>query len=346
MGAKRMTPLYQKKRFEEIFPGIWRATLPIPGRRPGPVNVYLFTGAKNVLVDTGARNTATLARELFRNSGFDLKNLHQIIATHGHLDHYGAARRLIEWSHGNAHLAAHQEDVSSIRYGREAPLSTYVFYFKAMGVPVFLRLLMLPLMFMGKVMAEPCPVEHLLKDGDIIRIGNYDALVVSVPGHTRGSICLYIPSRRILVAGDHILSHITPNAFVMLERKGLLPIRLSQEEYYRSLEKVLSLSPKIVLPAHGEMVTHIGEVVSGYKRSFEQRKAKLFDIVRSGEKTVYLIARRLFPELGGKRFSLDLFLAISETYSHLQILEKEGKIIMEMGDGQTRVERGSGESSF
>ncbi len=49
------------------------------------------------------------------------------------------------------------------------------------------------------------------------------------------------------------------------------------------------------------------------------------DILYSGDKTVYQIARTLFPELGGKRFSLELFLAISEVYTHLQVLEQEGK---------------------
>ena len=330
MGAETMTLVNHQKRFEEISPGIWVATLPIPGRRPGPVNVYLFTGEKNVLVDTGARNTATLAKQIFRNSGFELKDLYQIVATHGHLDHYGAARRLIKWSEGRAHLAAHPEDAPSILNGREAPLSAYAAYFRAMGVPVLLRLLMLPLMFMGKFMAEPCPVDRLLKDGETIRMGNYDALVVSTPGHTRGSICLYIPSRKILIAGDHILEHITPNAFAMIETNGALPLRLSQEEYYRSLEKVLALSPEIVLTAHGKVVTDIGKMVAGYKTSFEKRKEKLFALIGGSETSVYRIARRLFPELGGKRFSLDLFLAISETYTHLQILEKEGKIAMEM----------------
>ncbi|RJR50429.1 MAG: MBL fold metallo-hydrolase [Desulfobacteraceae bacterium] len=316
--------------FEEIRPGIRVATLPLPGKRPGPVNVYLFEGERNVLVDTGARQTAHLLKSIFRNSGFDLNNLDQIIATHGHLDHFGAAAQLIRCSNKRARLAAHPEDVPSILHRREATFAAYVRYFGATGVPILLRILMLPLMFLGKYMAEPCPVDHLLNDGDKVRLGDYEAVVISTPGHTCGSICLYIQSEKILVAGDHILEHITPNALVMLENNGSLPQRSSQMEYYRSLEKVLRLSPELVLTAHGKPVRDIGRVVDRYRESFGKRKERVLDIIGHEKKTVYRIARELFPELGGMSFPLDLFLALSEAYTHLQVLEKEGKIAMAM----------------
>ena len=326
-----------KHRFEEICPGIFTATLPIPGKRPGPVNVYLFTGEKNVLVDTGARYTAPLLKSLLKDMGFDLRSLDMIVATHGHLDHYGAARELIRSSGGRARLAAHAEDIRAIRTGREVPLGTYRRYFNAMGVPISLRLLMMPLMFMGKFMADPCGVDRVIGEGDRLRLGNYDAVVLSTPGHTRGSVCLYITSRGILLSGDHILEHITPNAFVMLDRDRLLPQRMSQAEYYASLARVEALSPRLILTAHGVPVTDGKTLIHGYRESFERRKEKLLHITQNGQKSVYEIARELFPELGGKRFSLDLFLAISETYTHLQILEHEGKIRMEMTGQKLRV---------
>ncbi|MBU0994470.1 MAG: MBL fold metallo-hydrolase [Proteobacteria bacterium] len=333
-----MTFPHRKEAFTEIYPGIFRTTLPIPGRRPGPVNVYLFQGEINVLVDTGAKHTVHLLKKAFRDLGFDIKTLNQIIATHGHLDHYGAARHLIRCTGGHATLAAHPEDVHAIRTGREVPLGTYKDYFSAMGVPVVLRFLMMPLMFLGKFLADPCRVDLLLNDGDKIRLGNYDATVLSTPGHTRGSVCIYLETEKILLAGDHIIEHITPNAFVMLEKNRFLPQRLSQSEYYASLEKIEALSPELVLTAHGQPVTDIKKIISGYRESFEKRKEKLLGIINGDKKTVYRIARELFPELGGKRFSLDLFLAISETYTHLQVLEREGKIAMEMKQQKLRVE--------
>jgi len=46
----------------EILPGVFRIVLPIPGSRPGPLNVYLFTGNPVTLVDTGfVKTTGVLA---------------------------------------------------------------------------------------------------------------------------------------------------------------------------------------------------------------------------------------------------------------------------------------------
>ena len=37
-------------------------------------------------------------------------------------------------------------------------------------------------------------VGELLREGDAIRWGRYEAQVLHTPGHTQGSVCLYMPS--------------------------------------------------------------------------------------------------------------------------------------------------------
>ena len=39
------------KRFEKLHPGIYRIILPLAGKKPGPVNAYLFTGTAVTLIN-------------------------------------------------------------------------------------------------------------------------------------------------------------------------------------------------------------------------------------------------------------------------------------------------------
>jgi hydroxyacylglutathione hydrolase len=49
-------------------------------------------------------------------------------------------------------------------------------------------------------------LDHLLKEGDRIEIGNVKAHVIETPGHTLGHICFYVEELRALFAGDTLFS--------------------------------------------------------------------------------------------------------------------------------------------
>ena len=53
----------QYKCSVEVLPDVFCIRLPLPGRKPGPVNVYLFKGRKNTLIDTGMAQTAGILKK-------------------------------------------------------------------------------------------------------------------------------------------------------------------------------------------------------------------------------------------------------------------------------------------
>jgi len=316
-----------KIRCEEIYPHIHRIILPLPGRQPGPVNAYLFTGAQTTLLDTGTSRTARHLEESLRQIGVGFPDIDRIILTHGHIDHYGAARRVVGRSSGRAVVSAHWEDRPVIESGTEISNRQFSKFYRLMGVPLVFELLFYGVGLVFSSLAENCRVDLRLSDGEKIQVGNYEATIISTPGHTRGSICLYLEKEGILFSGDHILGHITPNAFVMLESDFDIPRRMSQVEFYDSLRKIESLAPRIVYPAHGNPITDLSETAAMYREQFSLRRGKILAILKKGESTVYRIARRLFPEIGGKRLPLEIFLAVSEVFTHLQALEKDGMVV-------------------
>jgi glyoxylase-like metal-dependent hydrolase (beta-lactamase superfamily II) len=99
-----------------------------------------------------------------------------------------------------------------------------------------------------EVKASP-PADRLLRDGDVIEMGNIEFEVLHTPGHSRGGISLYSRGEGVVFTGDTLL-------------KGLigrtdLPFA-SNEEIMGSLERLLSLpNDTLVYPGHME-TTDIG----------------------------------------------------------------------------------------
>ena len=95
-GRKRHSSLNDWKNRKvpaavEIHPGIYRITLPLPGKKPGPINTYLFTGDPVTIMDTGTVMTVSLLRSEINRLGLDFSDIRNIVLTHGHIDHFGAA---------------------------------------------------------------------------------------------------------------------------------------------------------------------------------------------------------------------------------------------------------------
>jgi len=99
-----------------------------------------------------------------------------IVITHAHIDHIGGAQKL--------------------------KLAT--------GAPVYMNLADRELQEMMDVQAgwlgvrtpDAVDIDVPAKDGDKLLIGATEVHVLHTPGHTQGSICLWMPSESKLVAGD------------------------------------------------------------------------------------------------------------------------------------------------
>ena len=313
-----------KSRVEKIYNNIYRIILPLPGNKPGPVNVYLITGKVITLIDTGTMKTADILEKTLSEIGVSFSDIRQIILTHGHVDHFGAAKKIQTGSGPHIDIAAGSEDLDLIKYGLEVPARQLLKYYRIMGIPLIFKLSLLLVNSVIKSLAERCNVDRFLSDGESITIGDYEATVVSTPGHTRGSICLFLEKERILFAGDHVLPHITPNAFVMLEPGKVLPDRLSQIEYYNSITKIEKLFPLVTYPAHGKLINDLRATTDMFREQYNMRLQNIINILKDGENTAYRIGRVLFPNVDKKRLPLEVYLLVSEVYSHIQVLERDG----------------------
>jgi glyoxylase-like metal-dependent hydrolase (beta-lactamase superfamily II) len=156
-----------------------------------------------------------------------------IVSTHAHIDHVGGLSKLHQYT--GAPVLMHRDDL---------PL------YQAMDMQAE---------FLGVVTPEITDVDQLLKEGDTLSWGSFQAQVIHTPGHTPGSVCLYLPKD----GGKIVLP--TPQLFAgdtlfagSIGRTDLWGG--STEQMMDSLRmKVMALPDETaVYPGHGPM-TLIGE---------------------------------------------------------------------------------------
>ncbi|MCX8123271.1 MAG: MBL fold metallo-hydrolase [Spirochaetes bacterium] len=306
---------------------IYRISLPLPGYPPY-INVYLFKGEVNTLFDTGIYWTWRLLRNALKELGLQFSDIHQIIPSHGHVDHYGAAYAIVN-KNKYAAVIAHNADSKRIEEGIYAKPLDMLRFITAMGVPTPL---IVPLAFLDvifKSMGHTVTVtKKIVGDEFSILVGNYNAKLLLTPGHSKGAMCLYIEKEGFLFSGDHIVPGVKPIILAGFEPNTSFPVWQSHTIFHNSLKKIEKLNPKYIFPAHGEPFQEkLSRLISKYLKVYQFRRKRMFNLLLNNDYTVYSLARNVFKNLKGVNLVLDLYLSLSETYTHLEAMCNEGEVI-------------------
>ena len=93
----------------------------------------------------------------------------------------------------------------------------------------------------------PVIADILIKDGDVLRLGNEEIKVMSTPGHTEGSVCYILEKDRVIISGDTL--------FCMTAGRTDFPGG-SDEKMIDSLKRLIALEGDYrVLPGHNRETT-------------------------------------------------------------------------------------------
>ncbi len=145
-----------------------------------------------------------------------------IVITHAHIDHIGGAAKLkaatgapVLMNQDDQELYDHL-DVQASWLGMETPTRA--------------------------------AIDDAARDGDVLRLGAADFRVLHTPGHTQGSISLWIPAENKLIAGDTLFR----DSIGRTDLPGGNP-----RQILRSIEdKLLGLPEEtVVVPGHGPNTT-------------------------------------------------------------------------------------------
>jgi hydroxyacylglutathione hydrolase len=203
--------------------------LPLP-LRLGSVNCYIVKNDSGcILIDTGCvKGRAELERELL-GAGCEAGKLKLIVLTHGDFDHSGNAAYLRQKF--GARIAMHRGDSMMVEHGD-------IFAGRQKG-PFFFRMLAPVLFKFGK--SKRFKPDLYLEEGDDLAEYGFEAKVVHIPGHSRGSIGI-LTSGGELFGGDLVLKKNVP------ERNSFIDDPAAASA---SIAKLKRLKINIVYPGHG-----------------------------------------------------------------------------------------------
>lgn len=301
----------------EIVAGVYRLILPLPWELDS-VHTYLIdSGAGYVLVDCGldTPESRSVLRASLDQLGVDVQDIRDIVVTHIHPDHFGAAGTIKTWSGARVWLHRLELPLVAPRYLDVTRLLDEVRDWLVMhGTPAD-RVPILTHISMELVeYVAPVTPDILLEGQEILRVGQLRLQVVWTPGHSPGHVCLYDPDRHLLFTGDQLVPGISAN---IGQHPQSLPNPL--DDYLETLCALHGLEVSLVLPSHeGRLPDHRAEI-NHLLAHHRDRLGKVLEILdNTGASTGWDVAIELF----GKRELHHERLALQETLAHLQALSR------------------------
>ena len=331
----------------EVAPDVIRTQLPVNLPGLGHVNCYVIEDKHGIaVVDPGLPGDDSwkaLSNRL-KTAEYTIDNIHTVIVTHSHFDHFGGAERIRSetgakiLTHRNFRKAFNRSEVEEnedsdaldpnseeaqqavierifserLPWGtkRTKPAPEEIERFRKMG------------RFNSSWFKTPEPNVEV-EDNEIIELGGREWLSVHTPGHTNDHLCLWDPVNGIMFSGDHVLPSITPHI------GGITPESDPLAKFFGSLERMTDFeNVMIALPAHGHPFTNLKErsieIIDHHQERLQTIRDASHQLI---EGTVTDYMRVLFSE----RAWGDM--AESETYAHLEHLKESGELTRASNNG-------------
>jgi len=145
-----------------------------------------------------------------------------IVITHAHIDHIGGAQKLKQETGAPVYMNDNDAELK-----------------KMLGVQAA---------WLGVPEPQQVDIDVSIKDGDRVVMGAAELHVLHTPGHTQGSVSLWLPSEGKLVAGDTL--------FRDSVGRTDLPGGDARQILRSIHDKLLTLPPEtVVIPGHGHNTT-------------------------------------------------------------------------------------------
>ncbi|MGY4708871.1 MBL fold metallo-hydrolase [Mycolicibacterium sp. CBM1] len=230
----------------QLAPQLYR--LRIPGAAAHLLNCYLWVDETGVtLVDTGWPDSANLIADAVLTLGRQRNDVNRIVLTHFHEDHAGSAAEIAGWC--SVEVVAGAADAAFVDGSQRGPLPVLT----ASEQGIHPGVIEVP-------HAPQCRVDRVVRTGDVIEFGG-GARVLDVPGHTPGSIALYLPAVDAVLTGD---------AVAEFDGQVILGVfNVDRQAATAALSTLAGTGAQIAGFGHGEAVltdaaTRIGEAVDAF----------------------------------------------------------------------------------
>lgn len=306
---------------DKISEDIYRIEIPLPDSPLRFLNSYVIKGSdRNLVIDTGLNRKECSDAMLMglKEIGVNLNHTDFFI-THMHADHVGLISRLVK---DGTKVYSNQYDTHW--FDSNVHWNPLIKFLQMNGFPEDELKLAFESHPGYQYGPEWKPDFVFLKEGDILKVGQYRLRCIETPGHTKGHMCLYDLEKKIFFSGDHLLLDITSNIQSLSDDRNPL------KEYLESLDKVSGLDIEIVLPGHRSIFKNFRDRIQELKDHHEKRADEVLSILKKKSQTAFEVASQMHWDIVFDSWSLfpvmQKWFAVGEALAHLKYLEEKGMI--------------------
>lgn len=283
--------------------------------------MFLFRASDGyILLDTGLKREESLKslEAALRSLGLSWSDISEILISHLHPDHLGAAAEIRRRSGAPVRMPAVESE-----YVR--PLAPHQEFFA--DTAAFLARHGMPRSHVGALrrlanshrgQSERLVVDGSIDPGERVDFGGGTLETVSAPGHSPGLLCFYCPQQRTLFSTDVVLPKVTPNIGVHWFYQGN-PLG----DYMRTLARLKAFDVEHIAPSHGRPFTGLGEWIESTRLHHVRRCNVILDSMADRPMSAYEIAIAVW---GDDRSLPDRRFAMSEALAHLEFMARQRRV--------------------
>jgi glyoxylase-like metal-dependent hydrolase (beta-lactamase superfamily II) len=171
----------------------------------------------------------------------------------------------------------------------------------------------------------------VLRDGEDMRFRERTLRVHHRPGHSPTDTIFHDRERRILLAADHLLGHISSNPLITRPPDGSTERPQALVTYLESLEATRAMEVDLVLPGHGDPIADHRALIDERFALHRRRAEKIHRLIAERPRTAYEIAQALWGNIAVTQ----AYLTLSEVLGHVDLLLNDGRVRELERDGVT-----------
>jgi glyoxylase-like metal-dependent hydrolase (beta-lactamase superfamily II) len=311
-----LTTATYSESIKQVVEDIYQIRLPLPFAL-NSVNCYLLQGDDGwTIIDTGLNIPEAQAvwQAAFTALEIAPGDLHRIVLTHVHPDHYGLAGWLQGWSGAPVWLSPREAELAGRLWQQDNLHEAMFNLFRRAGVPTEVERQAEAEAKKVRELTFPHPDRtELLAPLAVLSTGRRQFKAIQAPGHSDGQLIFYDASDRLLLSGDQVLLKITPNI-------GQWPISEPDPlgRYLASLQELSQLEVRLALPGHRGLITHWAGRLAELQKHHADRLATMLAAVDGAGVTAYEVCHRVFNT---RDFTMhEVRFAVAETLAHLEYL--------------------------
>jgi len=297
----------------------------------GRVNCYLLEDEPLTLIDTGPNSGKALdeLQSQLGERGHSIDDLELLIITHQHIDHLGLAEIVVQRSGAEvAALGAATERLANFDEDADAEDRFAVDLMLRNGIPEEVTVALRSVSRSFRGWGSHVTVTKPLADGEEIAFKDRSLKAIHRPGHSPSDTVFWDEDRKILIAADHLIGHISSNPLISRSLDGSEGRPQALVTYIESMRKTREMPAEIVLSGHGEPITDHVALIDDRIAKHERRKEKIYKLIAERPRSGFEIAQ----EIWGNVAVTQAFLTLSEVIGHADLLVNEGRV-NEVGDG-------------